>query len=553
MALSPSDANGNLVFNFALARVRMRGRTQDATNVRVFFRLFPALSTSTAYDEPPGSNYPNTGHYRFWSDGVRYGQKIALPGVVNNEYVTMPCFAEARVNTTSASMTTQHDTHNVQPINHDPSGAEVDTFFGCWLDINQPTQLVLPATPPTGNPDGSFSGTLQSIQQWIRNQHQCLIAEIAFDDVTIPQNADPSISDKLAQRNLAFGPAPNPGVNESRRVPQTFEMRATPLAAQQRGEQPDELMIDWGNTPAGSSAQIYLPAVSADEVLKMAHQQYTTHLLQRIDAPTLQCPTGGVTYIPIPAGANVNYAGLLTVDLPATVKKGQVFKILVRQVTSALAGRKEPAPDIMLDEPRAINRQSRRSKSKQSASDLALVETVGNIRGVFEWQRVFGSFQITIPVRTKEVLLRPEERALSILRWIEEGIPLESRWYPVFQRYVSQIAGRVRGFGGNPAIIEPSPTGEWHKPEPSHDKGEELVAFTGKVAGLIYDRFGDFDGFLLDTEDGERSFRAREHEIEELVERAWVERILISVLVERHESHRPSSIILRHAPRPFQA
>jgi hypothetical protein len=60
-----------------------------------------------------------------------------------------------------------------------------------------------------------------------------------------------------------------------------------------------------------------------------------------------------------------------------------------------------------------------------------------------------------------------------------------------------------------------------HKPvlgEPGHGKpgqGEpgghekERLEFTGKVAGIIYDRFGDFEGFLLRTEEGrEISFRA---------------------------------------------
>jgi hypothetical protein len=44
------------------------------------------------------------------------------------------------------------------------------------------------------------------------------------------------------------------------------------------------------------------------------------------------------------------------------------------------------------------------------------------------------------------------------------------------------------------------------KPEPA----EPREAFTGKVVSLIYDGFGDFRGFVLDTEDGTRRFAARE-------------------------------------------
>ena len=80
---------------------------------------------------------------------------------------------------------------------------------------------------------------------------------------------------------------------------------------------------------------------------------------------------------------------------------------------------------------------------------------------------------------------------------------------------------------------------------------ERRLAFTGKVVSLVYDRFGDFCGFVLDTEDGDRRFAAREPEIERVVNRAWTERILTSVFVERHAPHRPEEIVLHSPPRPL--
>jgi hypothetical protein len=65
-------------------------------------------------------------------------------------------------------------------------------------------------------------------------------------------------------------------------------------------------------------------------------------------------------------------------------------------------------------------------------------------------------FQLNIPVGTKEELLRPTERLYAILLWIWKAIPTESRWYPVFERYIKLMAGRVEGMGGNPSKIEPS-------------------------------------------------------------------------------------------------
>src|SRR5205807_9999196 len=133
-------------------------------------------------------------------------------------------------------------------------------------------------------------------------------------------------------------------------------------------------------------------------------------------------------------------------------------------------------------------------------------------------------------------------------------IPRHNRWHPVFHRYLEKIAGRVTAFGGDPTQILPSPTGEGRKKHHRHEEPEreKRRAFTGKIAGLIFDRFGDFEGFVLDTEDGERSFRSREAEVKELVERAWAERLRISVIAERHEPHRPLRIIIRDPPAPTQ-
>jgi hypothetical protein len=67
--------------------------------------------------------------------------------------------------------------------------------------------------------------------------------------------------------------------------------------------------------------------------------------------------------------------------------------------------------------------------------------------------------------------------------------------------------------------------------------------FTGKVESLSYDRFGDFEGFTLETMDGAlRRFDSREPHVEELVRRALKERARITVKVDAHHSNRPSSI-----------
>jgi murein tripeptide amidase MpaA len=534
--LQPTDNNQTPVFNFALAKVHYIGSI-GATNVRVFFRLRQTQVTYAAYDYPPGMQYRR-------ATSNPDGQPIPLAGIQNGEYVTVPCFALPRVDSTVVGMDQQTDSRidnsgnvlgNIQTITALADGSEVDKFFGCWLDINQPDLRLPVEVPPSqdgpfdvSDPDLNFRPV--SLKAALaRNLHLCLIAEINFDITPIPLGKDPSNWDKLAQRNIAWSDA------GSAQAVTTFEIRPTP-AGLPAGQTPDELMIDWGNTPKGSVASIYLPAVSADDVLAMAARMYTTHRLSRADNHTLQCKTGGITYVPIPPGANINYAGLLSVDLPDNLRRGEVYTIVVRQVTNAFGKLTPPPPP-----PPQIT--ARRHVA-------AVVEPSEHL--MIEWRRVLGAFQLTIPVKTKEVLLEREERDLSVLRWIAEAIPHHNRWYLVFHRYLEQIAGRVTAFGGDPTKILPSPTGEGRRKHRRHEEHEERRAFTGKITGLIFDRFGDFEGFMLDTEDGERCFRSREHEVEDLVHCAWVERIVITVFVECHEPHRPISIILRRAPRPFQ-
>jgi kumamolisin len=519
-ALYQFDQSGTAVFNFALARVRYRALVTDIDHVRVFFRLCPAQSVSVDYDL-------NTTYRRsptFNPDG----QPIPILGVQNGNLVTIPFFAETRVDTSIASMETQRDPANVQAISHDARGAEIDTYFGCWLDINQPDQKLYPLNPVG---DGPYRDSPLSILELVRNQHQCLLAEIVFDPDPIPRHPSPADSDKLAQRNLDTVLSANPGTETSRRIPSTFEIKPTiEPAVAVAGARVDELLIDWGNTPAGSVAQIYIPTVNTSDVLALAGKMYGRHLLASFDSHTLQCPVGKITYIPIPPGASVNHTALLTIDLPGHVRKGQLFSVVVHQITDVTGaiGHRQPALRLAADDIQSIGKGDR-----------------GRIR----WRSVRGSFQVSIPVRTKDTMLAAEEQLLSLLRWIELSIPATDRWYLVFQRYVSQIGQRVQGLGGNPGQIQPSPIGQGLPTQPPSEITKE---FSGKVASLIFDRFGDFSGFVLDTAEGDRRFVSREKEIEILADRIWRDRIRTTVVTEADNPLRPLEIILREPPAPLR-
>jgi len=438
-----SKVSGKNIFNYAIARVRYRG-TVDIANVRVFFRLFPAATTSTDYDA-------NTTYRR----GTQGGTTIPLLGMsASGDLLTIPCFAEARVDSSVTPLTGQSDSTNVKNITHNASGDEVATYFGCWLDINQ-TQQQFPLQPSPA--DGPWTSGRRTIQQLIRNAHQCLVAEIAFDPDPIPTGSTPASSDKLAQRNLAIVESANPGEVASHRIPQTFEIRPTPSTLQPN-EMPDELMIDWGDVPAGSEASIYLPGTSAATVLALADSWYARHGLWPVDAQTVGCKASGITYMPIPPGVGSNFAGLLTIDLPATVTKGQAFKVITRQITNTFV---MPGPSIVA---------APRKEAKE---------------GTIKWRRVVGTFQLTIPVSTKEALLKPALRQLAVLKYIQQSIPANNWWSPVFGRYVQGLADRVGALGGHPDAVLPSPAGDAQNGQPL---GKDVpYVGTWLVLGPIFD------------------------------------------------------------------
>jgi hypothetical protein len=541
-------------YNFAICRVRIRGTTPpnapppfttQAVNCRVFFRAFQAQTTSSAFN-------PNTTYRSTPIVVPDVSTRVPLLGVETDaanqeEFVTIPFFAVNRVNLAGpADLTTQPaDAPNVQTISP-VTGQEVDTYYGCWLDMNQPTPLFPQFAKPGDfdNKTGYFNTSgfaIQSINAaFNRGPHQCLIAEIAFDDVPIPPNADSSTSDKLAQRNLAYIDGPNPGVVDSRRMPHPFQIQASKAAA----KHVDELMIAWGNTPPGSRASIYLPGVTAAEIVALADSLYGHHRLAVQDAHTITTPSGPVTFVPIPKNTGL-LAGLLTVDLPPGVRRGDVYTIVVRQITEAFRF-------IKLGDATKKRRAGRPvvAPAPERKAFFAQQPTAVQV-----WRRVLGAFQVQIAISTKQDLLPPEEHQLALFRWIAENVLPQSRWYPVMQRYISQLAGRVAGFGGDPGQILPSPTG--HIPgqpcerEEEEEERHEHHEVTGKVSGLLFDHFGDFEGFILETRHSElRHFHSRERHVLEIVRAAMEERSWVTVVRESPRRDEVLSIIVR-VPPPY--
>jgi hypothetical protein len=509
-------------YNFAIARVRLTGPSGtagEAANVKVFFRVFTTQtfdtdfinSASAVTSADPNVTYPSTG-----SLNDPQSPTAGTDGSGNVNGCSLPFFATAN--------------YDAGPTDYNAGGANNQTiiipgtndyawaFFGCFLNVNDATN--------------KFGG--QSVQHWfVGAAHSCLVAQIAYNDAPIQNSGgvieSPENSDKLAQRNLQVTTSGNPGFPATHRVPQTIDARPSPPAQSTDPTSilsyPDEMMIDWGKTPAGSVASLYWPAVGASSVLKLAAQLYPEETLTAADANTVQFTVASpVTYIPIPPGAGGSFAGLLTVDLPASVRYGNEFDVVVSRITTrqVLAPTPPPTPP----QPKA---------AQPAAARLAL------------WRYITGSFLMKISVQEESIILPGDENLLAILKWRLTLIDPTNRWYPVLIRWIGYLSGRISGMGGNPSKIPPSQNG--YQPPKLSAKHHREHGHTGKVNGVVYDRFGDFEGFHLLTEGGhERIYFSREDEIEELVRYAWAERVVITVLSETHWPEVPVKIILRRVP-----
>ncbi len=520
-SVSPPATYNN--YNFAIARVRFTGSHGSSANpVKVFFRLFITQTSDT--DFQPATTYKSD------PDNTQSPPTPLLPKLGTDNggtLVTIPFFATGDYLSASANSEYTGASPNDQPITIPATSDKIWHYFGCFVNLS-----------------ATINGA--SVFSQLPGTHCCIVAQIAYNGapiITTGIELSPENSDKLAQRNLQITYSDNPGPAEAHRIPQTFDLRPGRALAPTPGRllnYPDELMIDWGHTPVGSTAHIYWPAVNSATVLGLADKLYTTHLLSASDANTIQCTVSrGITYVPIPPGIGENLASLLTVDLPTTVRRGQEFNIVVRRIATHAA-------NVFGKGNNPVNIKS----GPKNSSGAAVAPEATSVRN-FNWRYVVGTFQIKIPVTTKEVMLRPEENTLAIMKWRLKNMAKTNRWYPVLERYISYIAGRVDGLGGDSTIIPPSPLG--YIPTKGKRKyHDDDDAHVGKISGLLFDHFGDFEGFWLESFTGEKHlFRSRHKEIEILADRAWREEILIAVYANEEDKDEIEAIIFKKSAKPW--
>ncbi|MGC3939639.1 galactose oxidase-like domain-containing protein [Roseobacter sp. EG26] len=499
----PQNEDGT--YNFAIARVRFLSIPgEDADDVKVFFRLFNTVGTALEYN--------TSGTYR-----TLQGPAGRIPGLGKQglPITSIPFFAAPRV-TPGEEMSEQDD----NAVNRQTLPGEgpnmVFRYYGCWLDVNT-VNAHFPRYPKDDGPFDDFNifdmvlegGPARPMIQHIAGYHQCLVAEIQYGDDPIQPGQSPFTSDNLAQRNLATVPAANPGLDEITRTAQTsIDVKPsdvpTELALDPQPQvassayvrrRPDELVFSRNNLPIGSKAELYLPDVDIDDVIALTARRQGPAQLERVDDHTIRFELGEASYVALPGGRDLNIAGLLSVTLPLGITDGDLYRLSVKQYS----GR------------------------------------------TLRW---VGAFDLTIPVGKGPDLLDGEAEKLSVLKYVFDGMPEKDRWYPVFKRYLFEIGERVRGFGGDPESVHPSPhgTGDPYDPdgnphEDDDEKGIDMECACGKICKVEYDCFGDFEAFVVIDCEGKHCRICAKKDAENMVREAWRYRTTVTAHYRVSKDH----------------
>jgi hypothetical protein len=432
---------GKKVFNYAIAKVRYKGPVptlppadaNDAKGVKVFFRLFNSAGTAMQYNA--STTYTRAGIG---------ASTISLVGKEGGLISSIPFFAAPRVDYAAALMSSQSDPLNMQDL---PAlgNSESVKYFGCWLDFNQPSQVIPIAE------DATRATSTANLQTSIRGIHQCLVAEVYSERDPIPLGATPGSNDNLSQRNLAIAHSDNPGSKATHTVQHTFEIspslykmpdkkmsahldesHATPtvLSFKDQPVGPDLLIIHWNNLPRESKIIAYMPDLKVDDIVGLeSYARLSPTRITKEDEHSFSFVSSDINYIPIPGGFDKNIPGLLTIELPSTVVKGQLFKVLIQQAR--------------------FFRNSR---------------------------RIIGSFQFNIPVSTADRILKREMRNLSILKYVRQSMAVTDPWRLIFNRYIVGVSNKVNGLGGEASSVPASSNDKW--------LNDEIVSDTRSIDSL---------------------------------------------------------------------
>jgi hypothetical protein len=234
-------------------------------------------------------------------------------------------------------------------------------------------------------------------------------------------------------------------------------------------------------------------------VVDLADRFYARHEIRAIDSHTIEIPGGGDRYVPIPRSLS-RQTGVLSVQLPLGIRKGQRFDLSVQQITNRQRIAQPPAAGvekITLEQAKGLlaglsSDASKRTKGTQAApglprgvfdlgdrrslvTDLSVFDAAGDYAVIIthpdpalvaaarmdsgRWREPIGAFQLGIPVSTREDMLLYQLQLLSIMSWRVEHLDRKSPWYPTMIYYLDLLIEKVQALGDNPYSVPATPDG----------------------------------------------------------------------------------------------
>jgi hypothetical protein len=194
----------------------------------------------------------------------------------------------------------------------------------------------------------------------------------------------------------------------------------------------DELVFFWNNLPKNSLVEVYIPGIPVTDIFNYRSLRHAPKSVQIVNENTLRLLVEEITYLPIPPFYGDNLAGLITVQLPKGIKKGQRFKVDVLQMRS--------------DE-----------------------------------TRVLGGFQLNIQVEKAIELFEQENRTLELFHRRLSLTPKDNRWLPIVQKQVEFIRQRAKGLVNLANEEQPSdPPLQWSDPT-TNQMGQRLRVTLEKI------------------------------------------------------------------------
>jgi hypothetical protein len=598
-ALSPfptTTGSNKKVYNFAVARVRLSEAGATANDVRIFFRIFTSQTTAALTYRESAPGVPIEGYKQ--TPGAN---PIALPGTnaAGNEWLSFPMFSTTRVSPPEA----QTDADNVKNLSPGSS-----TFFGTLIDNNL-NDAYLPATPISGGSAVGLPTLMMGEHQCIVAQIEFTDTPIPngatpFTSDKLSQRniafsaiANPGLdASRVALHTFEIEATPH-AIAESR-LPD--ELILDWRSGAPDGTEVHVFIPTWSAQAVVELADRFYPRHEIRVV-----DSHTVAVpgggVRYLPLPTSSQRQTGVLTARFPLGIkkgqrfDLSVRQVTTRGRQITVDRPRVREISLEEAAKLIQALDSTVPRVKQrgnknDE--AVERGVfELGKNKILITDLRVLDAIGEHAVIIEhpdpevvekarreagrWRETIGAFQLGIPVLVKAEMLTHHLRLLSVLRWRAEWLRPNNRWYSTFIRYIDLIAEKVRALGGDPWTVPATPDGilplpdkgdspgsgaddprdpffepqrdDWLGDTKGLDEPDKAKAglWSGKVSGLLFDHFGDFEGFTLESYSGSHHrFFSQESTIRDLARMAWRERYVVTVITVSAQSRRIRRLLI---------